>query len=111
MGTWSAVNSVTQCVETHVYRADNTYSTSSLDEGISGTYTFDRQANTSNRHAFSLEVTDDNQQFDCHGDNGDDVGLEVDAFAEFVNTDTVSFYVEASGGLALFTLTRNTGGE
>ncbi len=94
IGTWSLIVPAVSCTETFVFTSNNTFSGTSLDEVFAGTYVFTTQANTSNRHAFSFTVTSDNQQFDCEGDNADDIGTVFNLFAEFPSETVMNWYLQ-----------------
>ena len=106
VGTWSFIYPSIQCTETYIFSSNNTFSGVSLDEVFDGTYTFAAQVNSSNRHPLSFTVTSDNQQFDCEGDNANDVGLVVDLFAEFPNATVMNWYLQSSGGSPVVTLNK-----
>lgn len=107
VGTWLLIVPAVQCTETFVFNSNNTFSGTSLDEIFGGTYTFTTQANTSNRHTFSFTVTSENQQFDCEGDNANDVGTVFNLFAEFPSTNVMNWYLQSTGGSPLVTLNKN----
>ena len=107
VGTWSLIVPSVQCTETFVFNSNNTFSGTSLDEIFGGTYAFTAQANTSNRHAFSFTVTSDNQQFDCEGDNANDLGTVFNLFAEFPSANVMSWYLQSTGGSPEVTLNKN----
>ncbi len=106
VGTWTLLHQAVQCTETLTFNADNTFSATALDEVVDGTYTFITQANASNRHSFSFTITSDNEQFDCEGDNANDVGLVVDVFAGFPGTGEMNWYLQATGGTAELTFNK-----
>lgn len=107
VGSWSFIYPAEQCTETYIFNSNNTFKWRSLDEVVTGTYYFSPQANSSNRHPLSLEVTSDNQQFDCKGNNHNDVGLVVDIFAEFPSETVMNWYYESTGGSLIVTLDKN----
>ena len=106
IGTWSFIFPSIQCTETYVFNSNNTFTANSLDEDFGGTYTFASTPNSSNRHAFSFTVTSDNQQFDCEGDNANDVGLVVDIFADFPSATVMNWYLQSSGDAPVVTLNK-----
>jgi len=106
VGAWSFIYPSVQCTETYVFNANDTFSATSLDEVFGGTYAFTAQANSSNRYPFSFTVTSDNQQFDCEGDNANDVGLVVDIFADFPSATVMNWYLQSSGGTPVVTLNK-----
>jgi len=106
VGTWSFIYPSIQCTETYTFNSNNTFSATSLDEIFGGTYTFTTQSNSSNRHDLSFTVTSDNQQFDCEGDNSNDVGLVINIFAEFPSTTVMNWYLQSSGGTPAVTLNK-----
>jgi len=89
-----------------VFNSDNTYTVTSLDEVSSGEYTFTAEANASNRHAFSFNVSSDNQQFDCEANNDDDTGTVYNLYVEFPDANVMNWYLDATGGAAVVTLNR-----
>ena len=106
VGTWSFIYPSIQCTETYTFNSNNTFSATSLDEIFGGTYTFTTQSNSSNRHDLSFTVTSDNQQFDCEGDNSNDVGLVINIFAEVPSTTVMNWYLQSSGGTPGVTLNK-----
>jgi len=107
VGMWSHTIPSVQCTETFTFNSNNTFSASSLDEISNGTYVFETQENSSNRHAFSFTVTSDNQQFDCEGDNTNDIGTVYNLYAEFPDTTVMNWYLQPTGGTPVETLNKN----
>ena len=110
VGTWTQLILSVNCIETFTFNADNSFSGTSLNESFSGTYTFtsqsDSQSNSSNRHPFSLKVTNDNQQPDCEGDSTNDTGSAFDIIVEFPNETVMNWYLHSSDGVPVATLNR-----
>lgn len=110
VGTWSQMIASVNCIETFTFNADNSFSGTSLNESFSGTYTFtsqsDSQSNLSNRHPFSLKVTNDNQQPDCEGDSTNDTGSAFDIIVEFPNETVMNWYLHSSDDVPVATLNK-----
>ncbi len=114
VGTWTQLILSVNCIETFTFNSDNSFSGTSLNESFSGTYTFtsqsdsqlNSQSNSSNRHPFSLKVTNDNQQPDCEGDSTNDTGSAFDIIVEFPNETVMNWYLHSSDDVPVATLNR-----
>ena len=107
IGIWSYTYPSLQCTEIYTFNANNSFTIVSGGETVSGDYSFTSQKNSSDRHAITLNVKSDNQQFDCQGSNSNDIGVTIKSFLQFVNPSTINWYDQASGGTPLITTTKN----
>ena len=98
VGTWEYTDPSNGCVYSFAYKADKTFSFSSLDKRASGTYTFNEEANTSDRHLLKITITSDNGRADCDGDSYDAEGEGNTWYVEFTNNNkSITFYSSATG--------------
>lgn len=107
VGSWSYTYPSVQCTEIYSFKADNTFTVTSLDEIYGGTYSLSDDVNSSDRQEFSITITSDNQQADCEGDMESDAGVTAELYIEFVSPIVMDWYLEPTGGTASITLKKD----
>lgn len=89
IGTWVIVNDATQCEDSYVFSSNDTFSLSSLDERIVGTYQF--STNASSAFDLSITVTSDNGQTDCNGGTLNNAGSTFSYTVEFIENSKMTW--------------------
>lgn len=106
VGTWSFIYPSNGCTESYTFNANGTWTSSSLDEIQTGTYTFDETINTGERHALSIIVATDNGLPDCNGASSNATGVSGTVYAEFPSNLIMEWYLVLTGGTVDLVLTK-----
>ena len=97
LGSWSSTDPGTQCVESYLFNTDGTFSGTSLDKVVSGTYNFEKTVVTGTRHSIKYTVFADNGLADCNGANSNKTGKTEIIYLNFLNSNTIQVYAELTG--------------
>ncbi len=102
LGAWAYTHPATQCVETYHFTEPDYVTISSLDEVTNGVYSVDEEDYDTNRHQVRIQIYEDNQMMDCHGNSDDDVAGVIEIYAEFISPAEITIYsdryAESSNG-------------
>ena len=104
IGTWNYVDN-SSCTDSTVFRSDLSFTITSNEEILTGTYTYDETVKKGERHKLVFTFATDNLKTDCLGSTEDDTGSVMTFFLEF-NNNTFSIYQNSSGGDNLLTFTK-----
>lgn len=74
VGTWTITNTQNNCVDSHTFNADGTYSSTSGAEVLQGTYTITPPTDPQGRFKVVRTIHHDNGGKDCDGGSEDDGG-------------------------------------
>ena len=102
-GTWSILYEAVQCEETYVFNSDGSWNVRSLDEVVSGTYTYSPQQDSGQ---LALTAIEDNLQADCLGRTTDSRGITSSISVELTDS-TQMIWSFLSNGQVVFTETLN----
>lgn len=83
VGTWVHTHPAS-CLETFVFNVDNTWSSASADERLTGTYQY--IGDNAGTNSLALNITSDNALQDCSGDIEDDAGLSLTLGVNFLSS-------------------------
>ena len=79
------------------FNADSSLLITSLDEVVTGTFTFDSTVDKGTRHPLFLSVLTDNQLSDCDGNTDSSAGDSGTAYLSFPTDDIMRVYQTESG--------------
>ena len=98
LGYWVLPYAGSNCTETMILTDDNKFLILSLDEIVTGNYSFESTVITGTRHKLTLEVIYDNGLADCNGNSDYKTGFTFDAYVEFSTSDIFYIYTEKEDG-------------
>ena len=97
IGIWENRDPSDGCVRSYTFGANGTFfSFSSLAYSAIGTYSFNKKANTSGRHALMLSFTDDAGGPDCGGNSSSLAGASLSGYLRFTNNNKTFVFSELS---------------
>ena len=92
IGAWSQTDQTTQCVTEMIFNSDLTFTISSLDNVMTGTFTTDSTSLTPSRLLLLLNVETDNALSNCDGESFSDAGNTLEVYFNFSDENTLNIY-------------------
>jgi len=92
IGAWSNTDQTTQCVTEFIFNSDLTFTISSLDNLMSGTFTTESTALSPNKLKLLLNVETDNALSNCDGESFSDAGNTLEVYFNFSDANTLNIF-------------------
>ncbi len=104
IGSWSFTYTETQCEERYVFSRDGSFSQTSLDEALVGSYQIEQIENSGIQ--LSLQPTQDNLGTDCLGSSEDSTTRNFTFVISFPVNDQMDWARTSDPGLVIVSLNR-----
>lgn len=96
IGTWQyAYSANPSCTETHIYKIDGSFESTSFEEIKTGTYNITRILPDGRKEVLII-ISDNNQLLDCTGTN---TGTGTATYVIAITSTTLSYYIDSSSDL------------